>query len=209
MSDLDAIEARFRAALERIASEAEPLALRAAEAEARAGELEGEVTRLRDQVAAQTAAAQAAQADETAGLQGELENARQAAQAAQGELSAAQAALEAEKAAHAQLGLRVATLREKQDEISGRLEIRLGELQQRLTQQETETLRLRQSNDTLRDTLRELREAAAANIADGDNINRALAIELEATLAAQAADRSELDAVLAELTPIIEEKADV
>lgn len=128
---------------------------------------------------------------------------------AAGELADTQAALEAEKAAHGELAERVKAIRERQEQTVATLEKRVQSLQGRLSEQEAELGRFKRANAALRDTVAALRTAAAEGNVDAALVNGALEAELEATRAAQAADRAELDAILSELKPLIEERADV
>jgi uncharacterized protein (DUF885 family) len=89
------------------------------------------------------------------------------------------------------------------------LEKRVVRLQDRVRAQDAELGRLKRANDALRASAEAIRKAVADGPVSGEMLNQAMAAELEATRASQAADRSELDAILAELKPLIEEKADV
>jgi uncharacterized protein (DUF885 family) len=70
---------------------------------------------------------------------------------------------------------------------------------------ETALDRLRQANEALRDNNAALRAALADGVADADMINDALQAELEALSAQQAADAAEVEAILTELKPIVQE----
>jgi chromosome segregation ATPase len=133
----------------------------------------------------------------------------QVAAAAAAEAERLRGALAAEKAANADLTERVRALRERQEQAVEALERRVLRLQERAAEQEGEIARLRRANDRLREAAGALRAAAAEGVVPAEGVDRALAAELDATRAAQAADRAELDAILAELRPLIEEKADV
>ncbi len=116
-----------------------------------------------------------------------------------GEIEALRAQIEEERLANAQLEERVRALRKK---IAAR-ETRIARLQE----EQSETLgrldrdlqALRQANQQLRDNNQALREAHQAGVAEPHLINKSMMIELEGLRAARAADRSEVDAVLAEL----------
>ena len=124
------------------------------------------------------------------------------------EVAALRLALEEEKTANAQLNERVRAIREKQDMMVDQLEKRVLRLQDRVATQEAEIGQLRRVNAQLRENSKVLREAAAGSV-DAHFLNRTMMTELEATRAAQAADRSELDAIIAELVPLVEESSDV
>ncbi|MFV2052585.1 hypothetical protein [Aliiroseovarius sp. YM-037] len=123
------------------------------------------------------------------------------------EVDALREALEAEKATNAQLEERVKVIREKQDTTFAELEGRVKRLRERLAQQENDVQRLKQVNAELRTSNDALRAANEAGVADEQLINNAMLAELESLRATQSADRSELDAVLNELKPIIQEDA--
>jgi chromosome segregation ATPase len=218
MSELTGIEARISAALNRIAEgigrlpappsdeEIERIKAEAAE-EARAvasasgvklaADLDAALSRAE---AAERAAAETRQ--ELAVIRGRSEIAERAAAKAREEIDTA-------RAANAQLSESIAELREKEGKSDEQLEKRALKLQDHANMQARDLARLRRANAELRATIRAMREAAAAGEISGDTLNDALRVELDATLAQQAADRSELDAILAELTPLIQEKANV
>ncbi|QFT72771.1 hypothetical protein [Ruegeria sp. THAF33] len=63
--------------------------------------------------------------------------------------------------------------------------------------------RMRKANEQLRNSVEELRSAAAKGLTDAELLNRATVAELEATRAAQASDAAEAQAVLARLEPLL------
>lgn len=67
---------------------------------------------------------------------------------------------------------------------------------------------LRQANEQLRENNAALREANAAGLAEPDLINKALQAELDGLRATQAADRAEMDVILAELGDIVAHSGD-
>ncbi len=127
--------------------------------------------------------------------------------AAEAEVARLNARLDAEKSAQEQLAARVTELREKQERTVATLEARLVALQDRASEQMAEIGRLTQVNAALRATSRALREAAEAGVLDAGHINRALEAEVAALHAVQAADRRELDAIIGELAPLLEDSA--
>ena len=65
--------------------------------------------------------------------------------------------------------------------------------------------RLRQANEALRENNALLRSALAEGVADAALINEAMQAELEALSAQQSADAAEVEAILTELRPIVQE----
>ena len=119
------------------------------------------------------------------------------------EIEALQQQLEDEKTASMQLEERLKHLKSKleeaeaasaraQEEHSGALKALDGELQS-----------LRRANQQLRDNNKALREANEAGVAEPHLINKAMLAELEGLRAARNADRAETDAVLGELTRLL------
>ncbi|MFP7673011.1 hypothetical protein ACG74X_06590 [Marivita sp. S0852] len=68
--------------------------------------------------------------------------------------------------------------------------------------------RLQQSNEMLRRTNEELRRALAENVGEPHLINKAMLAELEGLRAARAVETAETKAVLASLTPLLEAAAE-
>ena len=68
--------------------------------------------------------------------------------------------------------------------------------------------RLRAVNVQLRQNNAALRRAHAEGLADVDLVNAGLQLEIDALTAARAADRAEIDSILAALHPIVEETED-
>lgn len=69
---------------------------------------------------------------------------------------------------------------------------------------DTDLQALRAANQQLRDTNRALRETHAAGVAEPQLINTSLEAELEGLRATRAADRAEVETVLAELARVID-----
>ena len=69
-----------------------------------------------------------------------------------------------------------------------------------------ELQRLRRANSELRAAAVELRAAASEGGADPHLVNKAMAAELEAVRAAQAADAAEAEAILTALRPLVASK---
>lgn len=112
-------------------------------------------------------------------------------------------ALEAEKVVTAQLEARIVALHRKSEELEAAAERLKADLATRdaLTQQ------LRRVNAQLRQNNLALRDANSQGLGDAHLINKAMLTELESIRASRDADRAEIDAVLAELTPLIAESA--
>jgi DNA repair exonuclease SbcCD ATPase subunit len=116
-------------------------------------------------------------------------------------------ALEAERAANAQLTERVRAIREKQDATVGALEGKLERLTGQLNAATEDVERLKRLNGELAESNRALGAAAEAGVADPGLIDRALRTELDALRAARQAEIAEMDDILAELKPLIGEVA--
>lgn len=121
-----------------------------------------------------------------------------------GELSAK---LDEEQTANAQLEERVKLLKERQDGKLAELESNVDAGRARAARMDRELQRLRQVNAELRDINSQLREAVTAGVSEPHLVNKAMLAELEALRATRAADAAEMDAIMAELTPIIEREA--
>jgi DNA repair exonuclease SbcCD ATPase subunit len=117
------------------------------------------------------------------------------------------AKLDEEQAANAQLEERVKRLKERQDGKLAELESNVDAGRARSARMDRELQRLRQVNAELRDINGQLREAVSAGVSEPHLVNKAMLAELEALRATRAADAAEMDAILQELTPIIEREA--
>ena len=112
-------------------------------------------------------------------------------------------ALEAEKVLTAQLEARIAALHRKVEEAAAAT----ARLREDLSRSDAVAQQLRRVNAQLRETNIALREANSRGLGDAHLINRAMIAELESIRASRDADRAEIDAVLAELAPLIAEPA--
>jgi hypothetical protein len=130
--------------------------------------------------------------------------ARPAAPAENPELARLSEALEAEKVVTAQLEARIAALHRKGEE----LEAAADRLKADLATRDALTQQFRRVNAQLRQNNLALREANGQGLGDAHLINKAMLTELESIRASRDADRAEIDAVLAELSPLISESAD-
>lgn len=124
-----------------------------------------------------------------------------------GNSAALQEALDAEKMANAQLEERVKAIKSKQENMVAALEEQVKYLAETAAQNETTLRRLKQVNAQLRESNDALRTANAAGIGDAHLVNKAMLAELEALRATRAADIGEMDAILADLKPLIGEGA--
>lgn len=115
--------------------------------------------------------------------------------------------LDEEQTANAQLEERVKLLKERQDGKLAELESNVDAGRARSSRMDRELQRLRQVNAELRDINGQLREALSEGVSEPHLVNKAMLAELEALRATRAADAAEMDAILEELTPIIEREA--
>jgi hypothetical protein len=115
------------------------------------------------------------------------------------------AALAAEKTAVAQLSERLKSAKERDQAPQAPLEAKIEKMTQQLDVQGLELQRMRKSTVQLREHLRVLHEAAADNMAEPQLINKALLAELESLRATRHSETAEMDEILAELKPLIEE----
>ncbi|WP_296417534.1 hypothetical protein [Pseudooctadecabacter sp.] len=117
------------------------------------------------------------------------------------------AKLDEEQTANAQLEERVKLLKERQDGKLAELEASVEAARARAARMDRELQRLRQTNAELRDNNSQLRDAVAKGVSEPHLVNKAMMAELDALRATRAADAAEMDAILDELTPIIEKEA--
>lgn len=129
-------------------------------------------------------------------------------------MDALQEALSAERAAVAEQKDLVAELETKlteQADVLARQErdhqIAIDRLKQELQDTEIQSARMRRTNTQLRQSIQALREAAEAGVTEPHLINQAMMSELEGLRVAREGDRAEMDAILGELKPLIEEDA--
>ncbi|MEM9969632.1 MAG: hypothetical protein AAF762_00840 [Pseudomonadota bacterium] len=123
-----------------------------------------------------------------------------------GEDTAALAAeLEAERMANAQLEERVRAIKEKQEGRMAELERDVARLRDVVEARDETVQQIRAVNDELRKSNAALREANAKGLADADLVNGAMQTELDALRSARAADRAEVDDVLATLDAVLKE----
>ena len=117
------------------------------------------------------------------------------------ELAELKDALEAERAANAQLSERVRAIREKQETTLSALEKKLGSATRALDAAQAENARLKRANADLiaaNETL-----VAAGSEGAGALVNRVMQAELEALRAARTAEEAEVQDILAALEPVL------
>ncbi|HHH89312.1 MAG TPA: hypothetical protein ENK45_01965 [Aliiroseovarius sp.] len=125
------------------------------------------------------------------------------AQAAAQETARLRAALEEEKKTNAQLEERVRAIKEKQEFTVTRLTEEVERLRSILERGESDTQGMLRAMSQLRDNNAALRDAVRRGLAEPHLVNKSMMAELEALRAMRAADRTELDAVLAEFAPLV------
>lgn len=81
----------------------------------------------------------------------------------------------------------------------------IEKMTKQLDVQGLELHRMRKTVVQLRENLRGMRRAQTANLADPEQINRAMAAEIEAMRVARLSEVAELDEIMAELNPLIGE----
>lgn len=114
-------------------------------------------------------------------------------------------ALEAEMATNAQLTERLKSLKERDTQSQSQLEAKVEKMTKQLDVQGLELQRMRKSTVQLREHLRILHEAAAEGMAEPHLINKAMLAELESLRATRHTEIAEMDEILAELEPLIQE----
>ena len=111
--------------------------------------------------------------------------------------------LEEERTVNAQLEERVRALKDRQETRIAELEAAVGSGRTRLAELDQELQRLQQVNAELRAVASEMSRALGDGVAEPELVNRAMMAELEALRAARQADRAEMEAILAELDPVL------
>ncbi|WP_415234285.1 hypothetical protein [Pseudorhodobacter sp.] len=137
-----------------------------------------------------------------------MEPARQEAEtiaALEAEIAKLKTALAAEKTSTAQLNERLKSVKDREHSSQGQLESKVEKMTEQLDVQGLELQRMRKSTVQLREHLRVLHEAAASNMAEPQLINKAMLAELESLRATRHTETVEMDEILAELRPLVEE----
>jgi hypothetical protein len=121
------------------------------------------------------------------------------------------AALAEEKAVSVKLASQIVELqrasREKVALSPAAVDDRLDRMTRQLDVQGLELQRMRKTAVALREQLRITREALAAGLPEPQLINKAMLAELEALRATRLTEMAEIDGIISELTPLIEEAA--
>lgn len=91
------------------------------------------------------------------------------------------------------------------DDDRAELLARIEKMTAQLDVQGLEIHRMRKTVVQLRENLRGLRRSQTANLADPEQINRAMMAELEAIRVTRLSEVAEMDEILTELTPLIKE----
>lgn len=125
--------------------------------------------------------------------------------ALEAEITKLREALEVEKTANAQLNERLKSVKDRDSLTQTQLEAKVEKMTRQLDVQGLELQRMRKSTIQLREHLRVLHEAAAENMAEPHLINKAMLAELESLRATRHTETAEMDEILAELQPLIEE----
>lgn len=123
----------------------------------------------------------------------------------EGDSAGLKAELEAERIANQQLEERVRAIKEKQETMISRLEGQVAELRDALKARDAEVQQMRSVNAALRESNAALRDANAEGLAEPHLVNSSMMSELEALRAQRAADRREIEDILATLEPVLKE----
>lgn len=121
------------------------------------------------------------------------------------EIAQLKADLAAEKTLVAQLNARLKAAPSREPMSQSQAEAKVEKMTQQLDIQGLELQRMRKSTVQLREHLRIMHEAAADNMAEPHLINKAMLAELESLRATRHTETAEMDEILAELKPLIEE----
>lgn len=120
------------------------------------------------------------------------------------QIAALTESLEAERSANAQLEERVLAIKEKQEKVVARLEEECAKLRAEFETVSGEVARLGQVNEALRANNLALRQANAQGLGDAGAIDAGMAAELDALRSERDSQRAALDAVIAEMKPLLE-----
>ncbi len=123
------------------------------------------------------------------------------------DIAALREALEEERTANAQLTERLKAVKDRDAASVQSLTQRIEVMTRQLDVQGLELQRMRKTSVQLREHLRAMREAQAEGVTEPHLINKSMLTELEALRAARASETAEMDEILAELTPLVQEVA--
>ena len=118
------------------------------------------------------------------------------------EMAELQNALQSERATRAELEARLGKIGDLESQMT-QLQSEITKLRDELARRHGDTQRLKRVNAQLRANNLTLRDANARGVGDADLINTAMMAELEALRVSHDADRSELDAILTDLKPLL------
>ncbi|PRY78844.1 hypothetical protein CLV80_103170 [Yoonia maritima] len=114
------------------------------------------------------------------------------------------AALQSERAANAELVERVRALKDRQDTQVASLTERVEKQRAQLAAYDAQLQTLRASNAQMREMNTKLRDAVTQGLSP-ELVNEAVAAELKALQDQRNAEATEIDAILSELKPLVEE----
>jgi chromosome segregation ATPase len=114
-------------------------------------------------------------------------------------------ALAAEKARGAELAEKLRSLKDREPMSSAQVEAKIERMTRQLDVQGLELQRMRKTTIQLREQLRTLHQAASAGLVEPQMVNKAMLAELDALRATRHTEVAEMDEILAELGPLIEE----
>ena len=116
-----------------------------------------------------------------------------------------QIALDDERMLTAQLNERLRAVKEKETQAQAQFNAQLDQMAAQLDAQGAELKRMRNTTVQLREVLHILREASSQGLSDPQLVNRAMQAELDALRATRLTEVAQMDEILAELAPLIEE----
>ncbi len=116
-----------------------------------------------------------------------------------------QTALDEERMLSAQLTERLRAVKDTATQGQQQSSAKIDQMSAQLDSQGAELKRMRNSNVQLREVLHILRESAAQGLSDPHLVNRAMLAELDALRATRLTEVAQMDEILAELAPLIEE----
>jgi hypothetical protein len=106
----------------------------------------------------------------------------------------------------AQLAERLRAVKEREAKAAADAEARIADLTEARDRQGIEVQRLRRTVAMLREALQTQTDAARAGLTDPAAINRTMAAELDALRAQRRSEADEIEAILSELAPLIQEQ---
>lgn len=122
------------------------------------------------------------------------------------ELEKLRQALDEEKTANAQLEERVRVIHGKLEGQVAGMDDEVARLREQAAAAEADITRLRTVNAELRRINNDLRAANAEGVGDAHLINKSMLAELDALRALRDSDQQEVDEVIAELMPLVQEE---